>query len=493
MRTENHINGRSELLLPYGRHTPWHNLSVVRSYEDAMPQTTAGNHWSSTENSSNNAWNVNFNNGNTNNNNNNNNNVVRPAVAHDTDWLLLRGSIKFAYKDCLKGKSSSRQCLDYIPCADEDLDVLTDELASRTYTPDVSTCFLVKYPKLREVFAAAFRDRIIHHWIILRLEPLFEQLFNEQGNVTHNCRKNFGTKTAVESVEQGIKHVTGNYQQEATIFKGDLVGFFMSIPQRRLCDKVLEFIEQKYVGKDKDLLLWVTEVVIMHRPEQNCMLNSNPNDWLGLAPNKSLFRCGEGKGMPIGNLTTQQFANFYMAEFDLFVITKLKEHKRFVRRRRKKFKWSYNRFVDDFVIVCNDQKFLMSLVKECEDKLAEMGLQLHKDKRYIQPANHGTMFVGTYIHNNRLYLSNRTLGRFEERIHGFIKYLQKPENEITLAELDHIRDTLNSYLGFCKGRCTYKYRRKMLHEFVQQCQKYYYRSSKYQKIKLRRKYRPIYK
>ena len=189
MRTENHINGRSELLLPYGRHTPWHNLSVVRSYEDAMPQTTAGNHWSSTENSSNNAWNVNFNNGNTNNNNKNNNNVVRPAVAHDTDWLLLRGSIKFAYKDCLKGKSSSRQCLDYIPCADEDLDVLTDELASRTYTPDVSTCFLVKYPKLREVFAAAFRDRIIHHWIILRLEPLFEQLFNEQGNVTHNCRK----------------------------------------------------------------------------------------------------------------------------------------------------------------------------------------------------------------------------------------------------------------------------------------------------------------
>ena len=135
----------------------------------------------------------------------------------------------------------------------------------------------------------------------------------------------------------------------------------------------------------------------------------------------------------------------------------------------------------------------MSLVKECEDKLEEMGLQLHKDKRYIQPANHGTMFVGTYIHNNRLYLSNRTLGRFEERIHGFIKYLQKPENEITLAELDHIRDTLNSYLGFCKGRCTYKYRRKMLHEFVQQCQKYYYRSSKYQKIKLRRKYRPIYK
>lgn len=493
MKMNSHINGRSGLLFPYGRHTPWHNLGAVRSYEVAMPQTTAGNHWSSTENSSNNAWNVNFNNGNTNNNNKYNNFTVRPAVAHDSEWLALRAKVQFAYKDCLKGKSSSRQCQDYLAHADEDLDDLTDELISRTYTPSVSTCFLVKYPKLREVFAAAFRDRIIHHFIVLRVEPLFEQLYHSQGNVTHNCRKGFGTKTAVESVEAGIKRVTENYQQDATIFRGDLVGFFMSIPKRRMCDKLLEFTRAKYQGPDKELLLWLIEVVVMHHPEQNCMFNSRPEEWVGLASNKSLFRCGEGKGMPIGNLTTQQFANFYMTEFDGFVIAKLKEHRKFLRRRRKKFRWSYNRFVDDFAIVCNDKKFLMNLIKECDVKLQEMGLQLHSDKRYIQPAKHGIMFVGSYIHNNRLYLSNRTLGRFEERIHGFIEYLKKPEEEITLVELSHIRDTLNSYLGFCKGRQTYKFRKRLLHEFVEQSQKYFYRNSRSRTIKLRRKYRPIYK
>lgn len=487
------IIGGSELLISYGRHTPWNNINILRSYEDAMSQTKTGNHWSSTENSSNNAWNVNFNSGNTNNNNKNNSNVVRPAVAHDSEWTALRETIQTAYIDCCKGKSSSRQCLDYIPHADEDLDVLTDELMNGTYTPDTSTCFLVKYPKLREVFAAAFRDRVIHHWIILRLEPLFEQLCHKQGNVTHNCRKGFGTKTAVLSVQKGIKKVTNNYRCNATIFKGDLVGFFMSIPQRRMCDKLKQFINAQYHGDYKEMLLWLVEIVVMHRPEKNCMFNSNPEDWVGLQANKSLFRCEEGRGMPIGNLTTQQFANFYMAEFDGYVLQCLQAHKHQMRRQKKRFRWSYSRFVDDFIIVCNDKEFLMNLVNKCDEKLLEMGLSLHKHKRYIQPANHGVMFVGTYIHNGRNYLSNRTIGRFEERVHGFIKYLNEHEKEITITELEHIRDTINSYLGFCKGRQTYRFRKRIVGQFILQCQKYFFRSAHYNKIKLRRKFRPIFK
>jgi hypothetical protein len=173
---------------------------------------------------------VNFNNGNSNN-NKYNANVVRPAVAHPTKaWLQLRKSLQEAFEDCCRGKASSQQFQDYIPIANEDLDLLTTELIEGTYKPETSTCFLVRFPKLREVFAAAFRDRIIHHWICMRLVPHFEELNENIGNVTHNCRVGFGTKSAVDGVFQAIKEVTFDYGMEAYLFRGDLVGFFMSLP-----------------------------------------------------------------------------------------------------------------------------------------------------------------------------------------------------------------------------------------------------------------------
>ena len=481
-----HISGESEILISYGRHTPWFNLAAAWSYEDAMSQkSTTGNHWSSTENNSNNAWNVNFNNGNTNNNNKNNSYTVRPSVAHESEeWKALRKTMQIAFADCCRGKASSSQAQEYIRIAGEDLDVLTDEVFMYTYQPGTSTCFLVKYPKWREVFAAAFRDRIIHHWICLRLEPLFERRCVYQHNVTHNCRKGFGTKTAVEAVYNGIKYVTNNYQKEAWIFKGDLVGFFMTIIKKRLCDKLLSFIHHRYHKKDKELLMWLTAVVVMHHPERNCVFNSPPENWKNLPAKKSLFRCEPGRGTPIGNLTTQQFANFYMTEFDGWIQKELK---------MSGCKWSYNRFVDDFIVVCDDKELLLSMIDKMDAKLSDMGLFLHKNKRYIQPAKHGVKFVGTYIHNGRLYLSNRTLARFQEKVYGFSQYLRRPENEITIAELEHIWETVNSYLGFCKGRKTFWIRREILWDFAHEHQKYFTHNRHWTKIKLRKKYRTIYK
>ncbi len=448
----------------YGRLTPWHGVHYTRSYEAAQPQcNSTGNHWSSTENSANNSWNVNFNSGNSNNNNKYNANVVRPAVAHPTKaWLQLRRSLQEAYADCRRGKSSSQQFQDYISIANEDLDLLTTQLMERTYQPSTSTCFLVRFPKLREVFAAAFRDRIIHHWICLRLNPLFEQLNRYLGDVTHNCRVGFGTKSAVDAVYQSIKEITYDYGRDAYIFKGDLVGFFMSLPQRRMCDKLKEFAQKQYRHDFKDLLLWLIEVVVMHRPELNCMFNSDPKDWKGLAPNKSLFRSGEGLGSPIGNLTTQLFANFYMTEFDECMVAEIERLK-----AEENVTASFDRFVDDFIIVCNSKKHLKQLVRMADEKLTAMGLKMHKDKRYCQPANHGVLFVGSYIKNGRVYLSNRTVGRFRNLVVKITKQLDCPDKEITSYDRAHILASLNSYLGFCKGKRTYRLRCKILEPLMQ--------------------------
>ena len=146
------------------------------SYEDAESQKDS-NFWSASENNTTNSYNVNFQNGNVNN-NKYNSYVVRAVTAfhdyHPVPQAFL-DSVWEAYRDCMHGKFRSKQAIEYMTKAAEDIPVLAYELWSKTYKPGTSTCFMVLYPKPREVFAASFRDRIVHHWICLRLEPLFEK------------------------------------------------------------------------------------------------------------------------------------------------------------------------------------------------------------------------------------------------------------------------------------------------------------------------------
>lgn len=262
----------------------------------------------------------------------------------------------------------------------------------------------------------------------------------------------------------------------------------MSIPQRRMCDKLKEFAQKQYRHDFKDLLLWLIEVVVMHRPELNCVFNSDPKDWKGLAPNKSLFRSGEGLGSPIGNLTTQLFANFYMTEFDECMVEEIERLK-----AEENVTASFNRFVDDFIIVCSSKTHLKKLVKIADEKLTVMGLKMHKDKRYCQPANHGVLFVGSYLKNGRIYLSNRTVGRFKNMVVKIAKQLNCPDKEITSYDCDHILASLNSYLGFCKDKRTYKLRCEILKPLTQSQQfcKYFSINENFTKINLNYQWKTI--
>ena len=458
-------------------------LASCRSYDDAKPQKHS-NYWSSTENSTNNAWNVNFNSGNVNNNNKyNTNNVVRPVAALDglyRDFPSFLLTVRLAYDDCIRGKMSSPQAIEYMQIAEEDLPKLAWEMWTGTYEPSTSTCFLVEYPKLREVFAANFRDRIVHHWICLRLEPLFEDRFESQGNVSFNCRKGFGTQKAVDSVREGFERVTAHYTRPAWVFKGDLVGFFMSISKSRLWYLLERFIIRRYHGDYKDILLNLTKVTVMHHPEKNCILNTAPEKWLNLAQNKSMFTCGEDRGEPIGNLTTQLFANFLLSFFDMFV--------QFVFRGRN---YSYARFVDDFVIACDDIKYLMSSIPRLEAFLRDsLLLELHRNKRYIQPFSHGVKFVGSAIKPFRTYLSNKTVGRMMERVHGFNDLCGQKE-ELTSLDCQRIEQVMNSYLGFCRPHRTYRIRRRVLDGFGPGFFRYFYIRNRYDSVRTKVKYRPM--
>ncbi len=473
-----------------GRITAGHQS---RSYEVANPQE-GSNHWSSTEYNRNNARNVNFSNGNANNNNKYNTNVIRPVTAsYDIVPPSFLESVWVAYHDCLRGKMNSTQALEYMQIADADIPVLAHELWTGIYKPGTSTCFLVRYPKWREVFAANFRDRIVHHWICLRLEPLFEYRFRHQGDLSFNCRKGFGTDKAVEHLAAEMRRVSSNYHKKAYVFKGDISGFFMSINKELLWYLLERFIRRwrfrsVHFGWERyrldmpemywDILLRSTEVVVMHHPEKDCVLNSDVWLWSEhMELNKSLFTSSTGE--PIGNLTTQLFANFLMSFFISYVL--------FLFRRKN---FGMAQFVDDFAVVCDDLQFLLAAIPLLDMFLRnKLKLRLHKDKRYLQPVSHGILFVGTFIKPGRNYLSNRTCGRMTERCRGYGKLLS--ECECDVIKLQRIEQVLNSYLGFCMRKRTYNFRKSCIESIGGNFYKYFYVRGSYQSIRLRRKYRML--
>lgn len=465
-------------------------LTPLRSYDVAKPEYDASNYWSSSEYNANNAWNVNFSSGNATNNNKYNSNVVRASAALGYDsYSEFFDSVLEAYYDCLRGKQNALQAIEYMAIAQYDLPVLARELWEGTYQPTTSTCFLVYYPKLREVFAANFRDRIVHHWICLRLVPFFEERFRLLGDVSFNCRKGYGTDKAVAFLASEIERVSCNYRKPAWVFRGDISGFFMSIQKDRLWYLLERFIRRSMarhergvrVGEPEDMywqiLIDTARKIVMHHPELDCIINSPVDRWRQLDANKSLFTSENGE--PIGNLTTQHFANFFMAFFVLYL--------RWIFRGKN---YGMAIFVDDFAVVCDDKKFLLHAVALMENFLHHsLGLVMHRDKRYIQPVSHGVLFVGSYIKPRRSYLSNRTLARMEERCHGFRILFESGEVDGIL--LSHIECVLNSYLGFCKRRRTYKRRRRLVEGMGRSFWQYFYVRGSFCSVRLRECYRQL--
>ena len=463
-------------ILLNGRHTCERKEITPASYEDAMSQQSA-NYWASTENSRNNAWNVNSNDGNTNGNNKYNTQSVRAAVAYGGFKEAIK-AVYEAYLDCKRGKMSSPYTIAYIEIAVDDLPRLAYEIYTAIYKPTVSICFLVKYPKLREVFAADFRDRIVHHWIIIRLEPLFEKRFQQMGNISFNCRKGFGTLAAVKEAEMGMREVSNNYTKKAWVFKGDLVSFFMSIRRDLLWYLLERLIRRHYDGGDKEVLLRTVKTVVYHHPEDDCIINGKPVEWRNLPKNKSMFTIDRNLGGPIGNHTTQQFANFYLSIlFDTWLLFLM---------RGANFK--VIRFVDDFLIICDDKRKIIEVVPKLVMIVSHYGLHIHKNKRYLQPVSHGVLFVGGYIKPRRTYVSSRTIGRFQERVFGFRKQLDENKN-LTYYDLERIEQVINSYLGFCVHHQSYQIRKENIINLGDNFWKYFYVKGHYESIRIRPDYR----
>lgn len=415
-----------------------------------------------TSNSRNNGWNVNSS-GNSNNNNRYNRNTGF-AVSAYLSYDEFSKTVLDAYEDCLRGKRNSPQALEFSENEKENLDRLTKSMYNKTWVPDKSKCFVVDDPKPREVFAAWFGDRIVHHWIIIRMLPIFEERCVSLGDISHACRKGHGTKAAVEQLEKGIKLVSDNYTKEAWIYRGDIVGFFMNINNDILLKQLFNLIDTKYTGTDVDYLKYFVENVVKNRPELNCYTNTPYTKWYKIEEEKSFFCIDKNKGQPIGNLTAQHFANYYMSFSDEYVVNWFKE--------RNITNYCYTRNVDDFCVVCEDKYLLKQFIKDHNKFLLEtLGLRTHIEKVYFQEVKHGVKFLGQWIKPFRRYTINRTVGKFRQVYRECFKACT--ESFLTPIDCISFRNRINSYYGSLKYTKSYKIKQQMREEAPPEFYKYF--------------------
>lgn len=327
---------------------------------------------------------------------------------------------------------------------------LRDALWDGTYTPEPSSCFIVNHPKKREVFAAHFRDRIVHHLYFNYTHVLFERTFISDN---YSCIKGRGTHNGINRLKSKLQSASNNYTEQCYIMKMDLTGYFMHINRQLVSDIATASIDKMKTHKydkehtweeviDNDFVKNLTKTIALLDPTVNCTFASDRSEWIGLPDSKSLFKVEAGCGLPIGNLTSQLFSNIYLNKLDQFM----------VRELGCKY---YGRYVDDFYIVSKDKKFLHSIIPKIEDFLMnELHLKVNKGKTIISTVQQGVEFLGAYLKPHRTYISNASLSRIRRRLYDM-------EYKGNVGRVN-IFSSINSFLGILRHTKSFKIRKNLM-------------------------------
>jgi len=365
-----------------------------------------------------------------------------------------------AYFNCRCNKRRTNNVLAFEVDYESNLIKLLKEINSGLYNPGKSIAFIINKPVKREIFAANFRDRIVHHLIVNKLNPLFEKEFIHD---SFACRVDKGIHYGIRRVDHFIRTCSQNYTKDCFILKLDIKAFFISINRGLLFEKLNKFIIEKYHKPDQFLIISLCRKIIYHNPVIHCTIKGNKSNWDNLPCDKSLFYTTDNCGLPIGNLTSQVFANFYMNSFDHFIKHNLK-----IRY--------YGRYVDDFVIIHPDKEYLKSIIPIIREYLySNLRLVLHPKKIYFQHYSKGLLYLGAVIKPNRIYIGNRTKGNFYQAIKIINKIADqyKPDK----SEIKSFQSSINSYLGIMKHYKTFIIRKKMLYNILSERLKKLFRTN----------------
>jgi len=366
------------------------------------------------------------------------------------DTAKLYQDLIQAYYDTRKHKRNTASALAFEKNYEINLFDLRRDLINWTYKISPSICFIIKDPVQREIFAADFRDRIIHHLIYNYIYKIFDRHFIYD---SYSCRLGKWTHFGVRRIDHFIRSCTRNYSRDAYILKLDIKWFFMHINKDILFRQILKVLnkcppvkgELKGVCINYDFLINLIHQVIFHDSTIDCIIKwSKPacpvgrSDWNGLPQDKSLFNSPTNTGLAIGNLTSQLFANIYLDDLDKFIKYKL----------WCKYYW---RYVDDFVMIDTDKQKLLSIIPVIKNFLNDnLCLILHPKKIYFQHYSKWVQFLGAFIKPYRSYIRKRTIWKFNNKI-----------DLILSNDLEKWLSAINSYLGLCKHHKSFKIRKRI--------------------------------
>lgn len=210
-------------------------------------------------------------------------------------------------------------------------------------------------------------------------------------------------------------------------------------------------------------------MIVLHRPELNCRLNGDTTLFDKVPRDKSLLKGNGTRGLAIGNLTSQIFANFFMDALDKHITS---------------FPVGYGRYVDDFVIIGKKDVLLQILSTLRTWLKTNLDVTLHPDKIYLQSVSKGVSFIGGVIKPGRTYISNRTVGSLIHLIDIFNNLSNKEKQE----RLWKFCQSFNSYFGFIRQHSSYNIKKELWDRLNDNSKKFFYLENR-NVLKIRNKYK----
>ena len=333
--------------------------------------------------------------------------------------IIAFENIFLAANKAQKGKRFNPSVLEFNFNREEELLALQRQLQDQTYQPGTYTTFEIITPKKRMISAAPYRDRVVHHALCNIIAPLLEESLIYH---TYANRVGFGTHRA-------LKKFTHELRQHQYILQCDIRKYFPSIDH-----KILKTLIRRKI-KCPDTLCLINKIIdnsnIQEPVEQHF-----PGDTL-------LTPLERRKGLPIGNLTSQTFANFYLHGFDHFVTRHLK--------------LPYLRYVDDFALFSNSHQQLTEARTAITNYLDQLRLKIHPIKSQLFETRHGANFVGFRVFPTHIRVRSENLQTGRHRL----RYALKKYKQSKVSELE-ILQSLQSWLAHLSHADSYQLKTKIL-------------------------------
>ena len=277
---------------------------------------------------------------------------LRKICIHKYNDIISIENLLEAWKEFVTGKTKRKDVQEFERNLMSNIICLCTDLENKTYSHSPYTAFNISDPKPRNIHKASVRDRLLHHAIYRKFYPFFDRLFIYD---SYSCRLNRGTHKAIHTFRKFGYIESQNHTKTCWVLKCDIRKCFASVDQKIL----LEILNKSILDKDIAELLF--KII------------------------SSFYSTEVGKGLPLGNLTSQLLINIYLNEFDQFM------------KHKMKVKY-YIRYADDFVILSQNRDYLLQLIYSISVFLKQnLKLQLHPDKLFIKTFASGVDFLG-WVH-----------------------------------------------------------------------------------------------